>query len=205
MEVIKGNKNLKGTTVNDILYPTNKDQIFFQDTTTSTEKVDYITKQGEAMVQNAVTELEKRKNYNANLRNLDPDYTKLTPLNSYIVRLAIVEDEITKSNIILPKLVNVKAERKSGQGYDEIPDPFRFKSTAVIVSVPKYETTIKPGMLVQIAHFNMLTTSDEVVGYEYNYAHPDYNDKIIPRQPDHKHFGYAILPQQMIKVIIDEA
>ena len=66
MEVIKGNKNLKSTTVNDILYPTNKDQIFFQDTTPSTEKVDYITKQGEAMVQNAVTELEKRKNYNAN-------------------------------------------------------------------------------------------------------------------------------------------
>lgn len=203
MEVIKGNKNLKGTTVNDILYPKNKDQIFFQDTT-PTEKVDYITKQAESLVQNAVTELEKRKNYNLNLRNLDPDYTKLTPLNSYIVRLAIVEDEITKSNIILPKLINVKAERKSGQGYEEIPDPFRFKSTAVIVSVPKYETTLKPGMLVQIAYFDMIATSDEVVGYQNAYAHPDYNDKIVPRQPDHKHFGYAILPQQMIKVIVDE-
>lgn len=203
MEVIKGNKNLKDVTVNDVLYPKNNNQIFFQDTT-PTEKVDYITKEAESLVKNAVTELEKRKNYNTNLRNLDSDYTKLTPLNSYIVRLAIVEDEITKSNIILPKLVNVKAERKSGQGYDEIPDPFRFKSTAVIVSVPKYETTLKPGMLVQIAHFNMLTTSDEVVGYEYGYAHPDYNDKILPRQPDHKHFGYAIVPQQMIKVIVDE-
>lgn len=147
---------------------------------------------------------DERQAYNANLTNLDPRYSSLTPLNSFIVRLHIRDEMRTKSGIILPG-AKIKSQSHSGMAEYSARDPFQFTGKAVIVSVPKFETELCPGDIVQIVRPQLFADKEEVLGYDVAYAHPDYQLSLIPTSPDHPDFGYAIVGRGSIKVLIEKA
>lgn len=143
----------------------------------------------------------KRKAYNANLTTLDPRYSSLTPLGSFIVRLYIRDEVRTKSGLYLPD-ATVKSKSHSGMADWEARDPFGFTQSAVIVSIPKFETELSPGDVVQIVRPQMLADKDSVLGYDIQYVHPDYQVNFVPTDPDDEDFGYGIIPRSHIKVLI---
>lgn len=203
MNIQKGKNKLKNISVEDIAYQgRDKNKVFMQ--TSEKEKVNQVipTKEYNVDVEN---EIQTRKDYNTNIVNLDERYTKLVPLNSYIVRMQVMEDEVKKLgniDLVLPTTSFERKKTQSGRLGDKIIDPFRFKQSAVIVAVPSYETELKPGMMVQIVKPRGMTDEDSVVGYEYEYVHPDYLYPMVPKSVTDPDFGYAIIPKQLIKVII---
>lgn len=209
MNIHKGKQKMKDNTINDILYEgqTGKQFAFTQEGNTSTSEAmtAALFNTGEKMAANMVSEIQQRQHYNNTIKDLDPMYTSLIPLGSVIVRIELIEDEIKKdTGLIIPKLVTVKADRQSGQGTDAAPDPFRFRKTAIIVALPRQSVDLKVGMRVQLVNMQMLTDKGQVVGYSYEYAHPEYDEPMISRIPTNPHFGYAIVPFSNIKVIISE-
>lgn len=207
MEILKSKENLKNTTVEDVAFAgTSKQQVFFQnaDVTSSNEGA-LLQRELEVLTNVQETEAVVRARYNNNLLNLDERYTSLTPLNSYIVRLFILEDEVKQigeSSLILPKTTFTRKQTNAGGIGDKIIDPFRFKNVAVIVAVPKHESELKPGMKVHIVKPRPIVDGDAIVGYTAEYVHPDYNDSQVPQHPTDKDFGYAIISRQEIKVIV---
>ena len=207
MEILKGKNSLKNVTVEDIAYsnrPTG-DKVYFQTPADKTIPNDFIKKEAESMIAVQENEAAIRANYNKSLIILDPDYTSLRPLNTYIVRLSVMEDEVKKigeSSLILPKTSFARKQTNAGSIGDKIIDPFRFKPVAIIVAVPAYETEIQPGMMVHIVKPRVVVDGDTIVGYTDEYAHPNYNDTQVPQNVVDKDFGYAIISRQQIKVII---
>lgn len=206
MEIQRGKNALKAITVEDIAYGDRENnKVFF--TTPKDESGTNALLEKEAHILSTVQESNEneRLNYNNQLTNLDIRYTSLTPLNSYIVRMMILEDEIKQvgeSKLILPKTSFARKQTNAGTIGDKIVDPFRFKPVAVIVAVPSFEEQLKPGMLVHIIKPRVIVDGDAIVGYTDEYVHPDYNDNQVPQTPSNPDFGYAIISRQQIKVII---
>ena len=162
------------------------------------------TNEGFFLKQANDTTENKRKAYNANLTMLDPRYSSLTPLGSFIVRLYIRDEVRTKSGLYLPD-ATVKSKSHSGMADWEARDPFGFTQSAVIVSTPKFETELFPGDVVQIVRPQMLADKDSVLGYDIQYVHPDYQINFVPTDPEDADFGYGIIPRSHIKVLIKSA
>lgn len=204
MEIIKGKNHLKETTVEDIVHQDRKKNHFFMGGAPAEAVDPSVVK---ATLEGEKDQLEKNQNkrqkYNNELTTLDEDYAVLKPLNSFIVRLEIRGELKTKSGLWLPSIGKVKTKAK-GTGFDgdDLTDPYEFTSVAVIVAVPVYETELKQGDVVQIVKPQILTTGQDIVGYEWNYAHPDYKMPVVPTDPEDKHFGYAIIPRTHIKVVL---
>jgi len=208
MEILKGKQNLKGITVEDIAHEKSTNKVYFQTPFVEGEEVvtnDFLVKEAATMTAVQSSEAEIRANYNSSITTLDPRYSSLKPLSSFIVRLFVMEDEIKKigeSSLILPKTSFARKQTNAGSIGDKIVDPFRFKPVAVIVAVPGYEAELQPGMLVHIVKPRVVVDGDVIVGYTDEYAHPDYNDTQVPQTVQDIDFGYAIISRQQIKVII---
>lgn len=146
---------------------------------------------------------KKRTEYNNSITTLDPKYTALAPINSFIVRIFVRDKMRTESGVYLQPKQVLWESRNSTKTKVHV-DPWQFTSKAVIVSVPSHETYLKPGDIVQIVSPQSIASEAEVLGYEYQYAHPDYMEPQMPKDPQHQHFGYAIIHREMIKVLINE-
>lgn len=206
MNIQNGKRKLKEITVEDIAFKDRqKNKVFMQNNNREEVDNEVFKKEAEGMTKNFTSELELRKNYNSSLTELDPRYTNLTPIDSYIVRMYVLEDEIKKlgsADLIIPTATFTRKQTNSGRLGDKIADPFRFKQMAVIVAVPSYETNLKPGMVVQVVPPTIIADDIDVVGFEYQYVHPDYPYPMVPKNVDNKDFGYSIIPKQRIKVIV---
>lgn len=207
MEILKGKNKLKSITAHDIAYEgiEKPAAIYFQ--TPHDEAIPNTFLEDAAKSMEAVqgSEATIRANYNNNITNLDPRYTCLIPLTSYIVRIHILEDQVKKigeSSIILPTNTWARKQTNAGTIGDKIIDPFRFKATAVIVAVPEFEKQLQPGMIVHIVKPRPIVDGDSIVGFTNEYVHPDYNDSQVPQTPTDIDFGYAIISRQEIKVIV---
>ncbi len=138
---------------------------------------------------------ETIKNYNENIKNLDPDYTFIEPTNRFIVRMYV--RPMKQDGLFLG---NKMAESKTRQGnYHEgfVDDPFNFQNVAVIVASPK-DAYFKPGDLVQIVDLLPKVFNQSVVGYDCAYLAPSALLSIIPKSLTDKHFGYAIVGSERI-------
>ncbi len=198
----EGKGKLKNITVEDVAYAgREKNKVFMQNTEHEAVENTALKQEMDIKIELTLTESGKRKKYNENIVNLDPRYTSYTPLGSYIIRLFIMEDEITKSGLLLPSSATTRAKTNQGLG-DKIEDPFRFKQTAIIVAVPKHENELVPGNIVQIVKPRPAVDGDIVVGYEYEYVHHTYNFERVPTNVQDSDFGYAIVPRTVIKVIV---
>ncbi len=192
----KGKEKLKAITVEDIAYKNSgKNKVYMQGP--PTEGAPLLTTQPVFMDND-----EGRVLYNEMLLNLDPDYAKLRPVGSYIVRMFVLTKSITPQGLLILPNTKVMGQSHSGFKKIEVTDPYQFHSKAVIVAVPEFEKEIEPGMVVQIVKPRTILQEDQVVGYEYEYAHPDYLLPQVPLLPSDKHFGYAIIPRTSIKVIV---
>lgn len=204
MEILKSNSKLKHTSVEDVAYEgRQKNSHFFNG---KSDKMDNAAfkKDAELVEQGYKRTLSDSQKYNAEIRVIDGRYTKLTPLASYIVRICVAEDKELSSGIILPTMMSTRKQTNSGILGDKIPDPFKFTAKAVIVAIPEYEKELKAGDLVQIVRPRTIVDGDAIAGYEFEYIHPDNNSVQAPTNIKDKDFGYAIIPRNMIKVIINE-
>lgn len=200
----EGKGKLKNITVEDVAYAgREKNKVFMQTTEHEATENAALKQEMDTRLELTLSQSDKRKQYNNNITNLDPRYTGYVPLGSYIIRLFIMEDEVTKSGLLLPSTATTRAKTNQGLG-DKIEDPFRFKQTAVIVAVPKHENELKPGDIVQIVKPRPAVDGDQVVGYEYEYVHHTYNFDRVPTNVQDPDFGYAIVPRTLIKVIVNE-
>ena len=144
-----------------------------------------------------------RRRYNENLTTLAQKYASLKPLGSYILRMFIKDDIKTKSGIIIP-VEKVHGTSHSGFKNVEASDPYRFTSKAVVVCIPEGEPELTPGDIVQVVRPMPILVQESVVGYENQYAHPDYTLPMVPVNPEDEDFGYVIMPRHLIKVIIEK-
>ena len=149
-----------------------------------------------------LAEQRARQAYNSKIFALDNRYKVLQPLESFIVRLMVKEAVQTNAGLILPSLN--KAQGKTHNGYDDDPvtDVYNFAQKAVIVSSPSHEVVLVPGTLVHMTPVQIIVQQREVVGYEFQYVHPDFQGTTVPKSITDQDFGYAIIPRNRIRVII---
>lgn len=206
MEIMKGKSKLKNTSVEDIVFEDRaKNQFFISNGDTQPVENVQFKKEAEGIVKNTLTDQEKRQAYNRNITNLDPNFTKLKPLGSYLIRMFVSEDEITKSGLIIPSSAKhfTRSQTNSGFVGDKIPNPYRFTSKAVIVSAPEFEQELKPGMVVQVVQLLPIVDKDTVVDYQNSYIHPDDLSNTPTTDVEDPGFGYAIINRNAIKVIVE--
>jgi hypothetical protein len=206
----KGRKRLKDTTIESIIDSKRplKQQVFMGNTNSGLILDPATTHAIERnkMIDATTREFEARKTYNNNLINLDPLYSELRPLESFIVRLAVLPldiDEVTGILMSQPRTVPIYGAQ--GVVKDRIIDPWQFGSEAVIVSVPEREQFIKPGDIMQIVTPKSMLDGEQIVSYEACYLHPSYHGTQVPKLMNDPHFGYAIIPRSWLKVILGES
>ncbi len=149
-----------------------------------------------------LAEQNARKGYNERIVNLDPRYTALIPLDGFIVRMMVKEAVKTNSGLILPSMNKARGKTYNGFDDDPVTDVYNFAQKAIIVSAPSYETVLVPGSIIHIAPVMPIVVNREIVGYELQYAHPDYQGSAVPKSVGDPDFGYAIIPRNRIRVII---
>ena len=154
---------------------------------------------------NFEVENKKRIEYNEAITKLDPRFEQLESLGMFILRYKVRIEE-RKSDLIIPNTSEVLVESRSGKFKEKVKDPYRFTQVAVVVVVPKYETELKPGMLV---HTNMPkpfgNVDEGIFTYDVEYLHPDYIHEFGPKDVDNIDFGYGIVDRNRIKFIIHDA
>lgn len=147
-------------------------------------------------------EAELRKEYNANINNLDPRYTSLEPNTARAIVRVYVE-EIPESGLITSVNSSVSAATKSGVGTRDIENKYTsFTRKAIVVSVgSNVANTV--GSLVQLSE-SVITPKGITIGSEhylmldYGFTHYEYTDKIPPTEVTDKDFGYFLVPVHLI-------
>lgn len=200
-------KKRKGITVNDIAYGKNENQFFMNSSPGNMSPAEMAALSSTKLIginTNFEVENKKRIEYNNNIQNLDPRFERLESLGMFIVRYKVRIEE-RKSDLIIPNTSEVLVESRSGKFREKVKDPYRFSQVAVVVVVPKYETELKPGMLV---HTNMPkpfgNVDEGIFTYDVEYLHPDYIHEFGPKDVENPDFGYGIVERSRIKFIIHE-
>jgi hypothetical protein len=203
MEIMKSTQKLKNETLQDFI-ESKKDKPASFAFVTPKEETDYNWSEKEKIMEMLENEAALRDEYNANIRDLDPLYANLSPLDGYIIRLMIRPYQKSSSGLLLtPTSEKVQTIRPGSHTPGELIDnPYEFDSLAVIVATPVYEKTLVPGNVVQVVRPKPEVMGDQVVHYEFGYAHPEYKDVQLPKSPKSRHFGYALIPYQRIKVLM---
>lgn len=201
-------KARKSVTVNDVLYGTKKNQIFMNPNPGMPNSLELAALNATGLIGMKTgfeAENKNRSDYNNAIHQLDPRFTNLRPLNSYIVRFQLRLEE-KRSDLIVPASGDILLPSRSGKHKEAVKDPYRFKQVAIVVCVPEHETQLKPGMLVHCVGPNPIGNIDDgILGYDCEYLHPEYNQPVGPKDPKDKDFGYAIVDRGRIKVIIQDA
>lgn len=206
MEILKSNQKLKDSTLQDFIESKKEKPttVSFQ-TPADKSATNYDWMEKQSIIKQLESDSEKKAWYNNQIRDLDPLYTALNPLDGYIIRMFVRENITTSSGLLIKPEEKVQSVRPgSHTPGDLITNPYEFSSLAVIVCTPDYEQRLKPGMVVQVIRPKAEVLGQEVVGYEFGYAHPDYLLPELPKSPTDRHYGYCLVPYQRIKVIINE-
>lgn len=202
MNIHQGKENLKNETLNDFIESKREKptSVYFS---TPIEEGNAYWSGKEQIVKAFTDDAEKRKWYNENLGDLDPIYSGLSPLDGYIVRMTVREYVESKTGLLIVNPDMTQSVRPgSHTPGDAIRNPYDFDSVAVIVAVPKFETNLKAGDFVQIVRPRPEVVADQVVHYEMGYAHPEYKLGELPKNVESRHFGYALIPYNRIKVLL---
>jgi len=87
--------------------------------------------------------------YNANITNLDPDFTSIVSRSKFLVRVLARPLEKDENGVILPNMEIVGVPTKNGVDYvGHMENPFPYSQLAIVVSVPKHFDDIKVGDVV---------------------------------------------------------
>lgn len=153
----------------------------------------------------------KLEEYNQRFTELDELYTDLIPNNAIIVRVKAKKLR-EKDGTLLPNFDEIAVPTQNGIGYiDNIPNPYVFSKTAVIVALPEVllndsNQTYKVGDLVAIDHNERFYSMN--VGGKYDlrvrnaFTHPEYEGNVIPYDPSSRHYGYLYVDTREIQAFI---
>lgn len=158
-------------------------------------------------------ELDRVKGYNQTLDDFSICYKNFIPYNKVLIRVFLREPQISESGFWMPstsKADVVEVQRRAGSGdrYTQniVESPFKFDTKAIIVSAPTYaleDERYKPGTIVCIEHLKAQATTFQddstVIQYAFAFVHPDYGDVVPPQNYQSEHYGYALVPTDVIK------
>lgn len=153
---------------------------------------------------------EKLKEYNQNITNLNPKYSKLVPRQKVLVRVFTKELEVTESGIYIPNIERVPIPTQSGFGsIGEVESPYPYATKAVVVAVPAFMQDLKPGMVVQLGEaptkgVPMGGGSGAAIVIPKNYTHYEYNQAAPPTDPENEHYGYLLVDSRDIEIILEQ-
>jgi len=135
------------------------------------------------------------KQYNKNILELDPEYTKLKPMQKVLVRVFLKELRKTEDGLYLPNTEFVRLKTHAGVGYvGEVESPFPYSQKAVVVSVPDSVTTIKSGDIVYLSNKPIQAVPDGSgnearITIPNAFIHPELGDD-LSTNPNDRLYGY---------------
>jgi hypothetical protein len=150
--------------------------------------------------------------YNENISNHDEKYENFVPLEKVLIRVfrrLPVVTSIGDTQIIVDTngsadYAKVMRQAATGQNFTakQVPTEFKLSTKAVVVAVPSFEQRIKKGDVVcidQLVTQAVAFDGGEEIIYQYWFVHPDSNKAVPPHNPSDSDYGYALVPNHVIK------
>jgi len=147
---------------------------------------------------------EKILNYNRSLRTIDQTYASVQPLQDVLVRVFLIEPEVTESGFIVPHKEILPVPTNLGVGqYAEAESPFPYSKKAIVISVPQDFTKLKQG---DIVYLSGNPVEAKIIGSAQNAYFKVKNEffmsdtiKNTPLDINSPHYGYLMVSPYDIK------
>lgn len=145
--------------------------------------------------------------YNQGIKQLDELYSGLVPNGKVLVRCYHLKTTRSSTGIIIPPQQLVPVPTENGYGYVEVADsPWKFDTRAVIVS--SYNPNVYvPGTEVQLAGGVLKAHKrgkEFAFSMPYAFTHYSYGHLEPPRDISSPHYGYHLIPSNMIEVFLPD-
>lgn len=185
--------------------PTNK--VYFQ----TTDKEPILPKPKVDFNLSAVDiEIQKRKDYNANINVVADVYREFKPYQQILIRAFV--REIKEGKLYTGESsgfdkINIPSANVQGATWRTVDNPYPFAGKCIVVAVPQHITNIKVGDILAIPQLPAQAGrkgDDSVIYYEYFFIHPDSNQNLPEKNMESEHFGYALIPQSIIYGFLNE-
>lgn len=210
MNIGKPKGKLKETSIQSIVDEKlpRKQQVSFMNASIDTTALGILyQKEAAAKLDNLSAQEKRRREYNEQVNQIDPDYAALQlRQNAVIVRHFLRPEELTLKGGLVAINTAMVGTKAKGTGFDgdKVRDPWNFHQLAVIVAVPDYYRDSLPvGTLVAINAPQIMTYHNEVVDYQNSFKHPRNQAQRIPTDPADPDFGYRLIPENAITVIVE--
>lgn len=149
-------------------------------------------------------------NYNENIHNYDPEFTKINVYHKILVRMYVKPLQRNSQGLLMPSEQMVNVPTKSGYGnLMALRNPWPFDTRAVIIAVPSWakdsnEYPIGSEVLLSgaVTEGRIIGNGDQgVVNLPYQFLHPDIVEgNHMPLNPSHRGYGYMLIDPRMIEV-----
>lgn len=149
----------------------------------------------------------KLKKYNDNILTLDSTYSSLKPRNKVLVRV-YAKEMVNKGGVLIPTQQRVMMRTQSGYGHIGTMDsPYPYSRKAVVIAVPEYVTDLKSGDIVELTGnpvkaIAIGSGNESSITIPKAYMSNEYPHEEPPTDPENKHFGYLLIDNQEISMIL---
>lgn len=147
--------------------------------------------------------MKQVKEYNMDLKRLDPLYSSIKPLHEILVRFQLHEPVLV-GNLVMPFKQAIPAPTNSGVSkYTDIESDFPYKLVAVVVAAPE-SNQLKAGEMVMLSRraitMNVIGTgANAKLQVEQGFVHPESQLHDIPTDVTNQHYGYALVQYHEVK------
>lgn len=171
------------------------------------KKIDDQQKLIDDLTEKTNLENEKTKFYNDNLHKVDISYVRFSPINDILIR-AFVKPLANDNGLIIfdfrdkiPVLAN-----SANTPHHFIDNPYNYQPKGLIVSVPDNEKFFSKGQIVSIPQSLVRAPipMNDYLEISYGFTHPDYFYLQPPTNKEDMHFGYLLIPRNLIKGFLNE-
>lgn len=151
-------------------------------------------------------EVNDIKEYNRNITNLDPLYANIKPLHDILVRVYLIEPQLSESGLFLPHTEEVPVKTQNGIGVWNVTTGFPYSTKAVVVAVPD-GSNLQPGNIVQLAPNQIKAdvvgaSNNAIVTVKNAFLHSDRGSVIPPKDVTNQHYGYLLVPYYEVKAVL---
>lgn len=143
-------------------------------------------------------------NYNLNLKTINPKYSNVLPLQDILVRVYLIEPEVTESGFIIShkEILPIPTNLGAGQ-YAEAESPFPYSRKAIVIQVPQDFTKLKQG---DVIYLSGNPVEAKIIGSAQNAYFKVKNEfflsdslKSTPVDVTSEHYGYLMVSPYDIK------
>jgi len=154
-------------------------------------------------------EYQKTLAYNDGLKNLNPKYANLKPLQGVIVRCYLFVPRF-EQGMYIPMGVTVNVPTANGMAKAmSVEHKYPYSAKAVVVAVPSHITSLKAGDVVQLNPkvVQPVAFGDPKTGYK---SYQENQFKLVGDQPSdvptdltHEDYGYLLVPYHQIECHVE--